>query len=50
MEKQGSQANPTFPKKTKFYISIFTLSKYEINQTTSTVHAPKVTVQIGVTF
>jgi hypothetical protein len=28
-------------KKTKFYISVFTLSERETNQTTSIVHAPK---------
>jgi hypothetical protein len=28
-------------KKQKFYISVFTLSEHEINQTTSIVHAPK---------
>jgi hypothetical protein len=27
--------------KTKFHISVFTLSEHEINQTTLTVHAPK---------
>jgi hypothetical protein len=28
-------------KKTKFYISVFTLSEREINKTTLIVHAPK---------